>query len=284
MSVIVRRLLIVLLLLALPLSMVMAQDTEEPTEEPTGEEPLVFELVGVVSFDEDGGLLVNGVPVMLPEDVELELEDGQFLQLSGMIDDDGLFTAETATVITEDEAKALLCDGEGDGDCIPNLLGEVEHPIAAALSEAFELDYELVESWNSADSLGYGNIGKAILLADALEEDPESIIARVLEGENPVAIAREAGLSPSILAPGQVISGRMFQGDDDDTDDGEEVEVSEGTAPNQGQVFEGETNNFGCEGRGNSCNTPANNNGNNGNNGGGNGNSGNNGGGNGKNK
>jgi hypothetical protein len=115
-------------------------------------------------------------------------------------------------VSNPDQADA---DGDGIGDaCEESGGGEEEtgggcttgsHPVLTAYAEEFGKSYEELEAYH-CQGLGMGEIGRALLMAEAAGVDYTEILDKRLGGESWGALKKEYGIKGGELAPGRVIS------------------------------------------------------------------------------
>ena len=149
------------------------------------------------------------------------LADGKTLQASSIeqfdSDTDGDGVIDSGDDEDEDEADfGDDFEDEDGGDC-----DNPAHPVAAHLSEAFDVTYATIMAMH-CDGSGFGEITRAFLLAEAvlgadadLTDAAQEYLNRHKHGEGWGNIVREVGVHPSQLAPGHVI-GRGHWDDDGD--------------------------------------------------------------------
>lgn len=105
-------------------------------------------------------------------------------------------------------------DGDGIGDacetgddnvetCLPD-----DQPVAVALADTFGVPYETIVGWYCDDGFGFGEISRALLLAEASGGvlTVEDIFAQLAEGLGWGEIIKAAGLNPADLSL-QVVMG-----------------------------------------------------------------------------
>ncbi len=87
---------------------------------------------------------------------------------------------------------------QGTGD----VCAMTDHPVAEALASEFDTPYATIMSWYCEDGFGFGQISRALLLAEASEGQltAEDILAEVAAGKGWGTIIQEAGLHPSELS------------------------------------------------------------------------------------
>jgi hypothetical protein len=149
-------------------------------------------------------------------------------------------------------------DDEGDteaGGC--NREG---HPVAMALSEEFDVDYDTIMEWH-CDGTGFGNISRALMMAELSGEyTAEELLDMHHSGTGWGQIKKELDVDPNELAPGQVISSRHHGNDDEDEGDTEDAERGNGNGNNGNGNGNGRGNGNG-NGNGNNGNGNGNGNG-----------------------
>jgi len=253
---IMRLLLIIAVIFSLSL---VATAQDEPAAE--GEEevtPIAVTITGVVEEIGEGVVIVDGVPYWFSAEIDISVfVVGESITVTVVLSDD-----VTMTIIETGEAE--------DGEVVEEEVAE--HPVAAAIAEGVGVPYEEVWGWAEND-LGFGEIARAYLLANEAEVDVQEIfIMRIDMGMGWGNILKEYDVSPSALAPGALISGRLVLVDPEDLPedveaDGsltsewspDDVDYSEYEPDVVDEIVNGDgdgTNKFGCEGRGNSCNAP----------------------------
>jgi len=167
-------------------------------------------------------------------------------------DDDGIGDACDTDFDEEDEG-----DEEVEyGGCFRE-----DHPVGMALADEFDVDYDDIMTWH-CDGFGFGEISRALLLAEAGADDGEdgeeavegdeegtvldweAYLQLKADGQGWGQIVKASGVHPGELAMGRVIRDKGRPGDDDadDGEDGEdtgdvaEVEALDTTTrPGQGQ-------------------------------------------------
>jgi hypothetical protein len=136
------------------------------------------------------------------------------------------------------------------------------HPVLEAYAEEFATEevppeelYAELEGWFCEDHMGMGEIGRALLMGEALADDSTTcgdkytsygdVLQARADGENWGALKKECGIKGSDLAPGRVISGHHQQN-------------TEGTTSQQESVSPGNSGNHGNSGNnpGHSGNPP----------------------------
>jgi hypothetical protein len=157
---------------------------------------------------------------------------GECLAVTGrVLDDDTLqaVSAEPCEDEGEDADDGEDEDEDEDEDADEGGCGREGHPVLTAYSEEFDVPYEDLAELH-CDGNGMGEIGRALLLADATGLGYEEILAMREDmgwGQIKKELMEEYDLSPRDLAPGRVISGRHA---------GEDDEVSgQRTPPGQGK-------------------------------------------------
>jgi hypothetical protein len=167
-------------------------------------------------------------------------------------DQDGVQDVEDncPAVANPDQADA---DGDGIGDACEDQETEepcsrLGHPVATALSEEFEVDYDTVMGWH-CEGFGFGEIAKALLLEEQSEDlTAEDFLQMRTDGLGWGQIMKDSDVSPSDLAPGRVISGHKNKHGQDEEQEQQQTET-------ETQVQTEEQGNSG-NGPGNSGNAP----------------------------
>jgi len=196
------------------------------------ENELIF-VVGEVSFDEEGNILVDGY-IIAPSSafIPAELSEGDFVLITGYLLPDGLTvqalslefvdpedylddeepteeptpepTEEPTPVPTEEPTPApteepTFDDTRGYYCRTP----DDQHPAGARLAEEFDVDYAEIMTLFCDEGFGFGEIMIAYLTAEASEQDVASILALRAEGMGWGQIMREAELDPREVARGR---------------------------------------------------------------------------------
>lgn len=256
-----------------------AAQTVTPTPPP--DSTLVI-VVGEVDISPNGSLMVNGY-IIAPAGAILPplLREGDLVLITGYLLPDGMtiqatsvefFTEPTPTpvptltltpiaspvpvgTVTPTPIPTLTPSPQPTAVFDPLVCNQPNHPVALALAAEFDVSYEVVIGMH-CDGFGFGEITRAFLLAETTGLTAQDYLDLKASGFGWGQIVREAGVHPSELAPGRVISGNPRF---DQSDQG----ANDAAQPNRGRPD--------CPG--NSCNAPGQggNNGN-GNNGRGNGN------------
>ncbi len=194
----------------------------------TGEgEDEVFTLASLLvleSPDIDEDTILNDVD-NCPIDANLDQAD---------TDDDGIGDVcdpvdDTPVDDGEDEDT-----GEDTGDCA----AREDHPVALAYAAEFDIEYDTVMGWH-CDGFGFGEIGRALLLAEQSEDSEDALTAQDFldmkaDGMGWGQIMKDSGVSPSDLAPGRVISQKHHKHQDDTEDGGEDAVETEFTGHGNG--------------------------------------------------
>ncbi len=206
--------------------------------------------VGDACEDADGDGTADGLDncpdVYNPDQADLD-EDG----VGDLCDED----ADGDDVLdTEDNCPAVFNpdqadeDGNGVGDACEEEEPEAdscvdsEHPVAATLAEAFDVDYATIMGWH-CEGIGFGNIARALLLAEQSDGmTAEEILMEAENGNGWGAIIRESGVSPSELSLGRIISGRYGAGEESGENNGP---GNSGNAPGHNRDSNGSPGNSG---------------------------------------
>lgn len=128
--------------------------------------------------------------------------------------DDGTVDDTTDDGTTDDDTTddGTVDDGTDDGTTDDGTTGEVarQHPVATALAQYFDVDYDEIMSLHEAGS-GFGNIAKAYFFADQLGLTPQDLLleahssgwGNVLKqnGIHPGAIGKGGGKKSEITEP-----------------------------------------------------------------------------------
>jgi hypothetical protein len=142
----------------------------------------------------------------------------------GVPDDDDICPVDADDSCVPDEDDD---DDEDEGGC-----GREGHPVLTAYAEeeyeGFDVTYDELAQYH-CDGYGMGEIGRALLLAEATGESLEDILA-MREEMGWGQIKKEFDVSPSDLAPGRIISGRHHKDDDEEM---ETEESGQRTPPGQ---------------------------------------------------
>ena len=212
------------------------------------EDPYLFEFTGVLSFGENGGIMIGGVYVLAPAGTfnPPMFQEGDEITITGYLLNDDTIQVTGIMIVLEDpevtpepemtpEPEATPSVDEED-DCVASeedgeesVDGEEEtlcydpigdHPIATVIATEFELDYDEVSGWHD-DGYGFGEIARALLLVQELQEAAEangetldedfdiySIFALREEGNGWGQILANYDIHPSDLAPGRIFSNR----------------------------------------------------------------------------
>ncbi len=168
-------------------------------------------------------------------------------------------TPEMTPEVTPEVTPEITPEVTPEATPIVELCNRPNQPVAMRISEAFDVDYQIIINYHCS-GFGFGEITRAYLLAEQTGLDVQVYFDLRGSGEGWGQIVREAGVSPSQLAPGQVHRGGY------DADGNNNGNGNNGNGNGNGNNGNGRP-----ECPGNSCNAGNNGNGN-GNNGNGNGN------------
>lgn len=199
------------ILALLPLSAGVAQEEEEVAL------AALFEVTGFVEVLEDDLIVVEGI-VVAPADAFLpaDLKVGDAVTVLGILTDDGTLIAISLELVTDLEEDDLDEVGDeleeeveepAEDDSLMTCVGADPHRVAKAIADHYELDYETVIGWH-CDGFGFGDIAIALKLAEEMETDVEDLLAQFAEGTGWGVMMKEAGIHPSALALGRIISAR----------------------------------------------------------------------------
>lgn len=250
---------------------------------------------GTVEAVNDGSVTIDGVTYYLTVKLtESMFVPGTTVSVTVVLSETEIMTiirfAQPPSETDEDADDETGCEEtstEGDADAPtttntdePCINTEGDHPVASAIAEAVEVDYDEVMDWH-ADGFGFGEIARAYLLAAETGDSVEAIMARRAAGEGWGSIIQEYGLNPSQFSLGRIMSGRYVNTgvilppdvEEDGTLTGPNApqpaaptsttttsgSSTPATNPNNG-TNSGGLNQFGCPGQGNSCNAPGHNN------------------------
>ncbi|MBN1285433.1 MAG: thrombospondin type 3 repeat-containing protein [Anaerolineae bacterium] len=174
-----------------------------------------------VDTDGDGVLdpLDNCPEAANPEQVDLD-EDG-----IGDVCDEDVAVEPTEEPTEEPTAEPTAEASEEPGDLV-SCVGANPHPVAMAIAQEFDVPYETVLGWHCTGQ-GFGNITRALLLAEATGFTPEELFERA-RGEGWGQIMKEA----RALAEDRVV-GWGKKDRDKDKDKGQDGPSN--AAPGQGQ-------------------------------------------------
>lgn len=217
-------------------------------------------VVGEVDISPNGSLMVNGY-IIAPAGAILPplLREGDLVLITGYLLPDGMtiqatsvefFTEPTPTpvpTLTLTPIASPTPIGTVTPTAIPTMTpspqpdvaltcNQPNHPVALTLANEFDVSYDVVIGMH-CDGFGFGEITRAFLLAEMTGLTAQDYLDMKDSGLGWGQIVRDAGVHPSQLAPGRVIS------DNPRFDDNAEGEVGE---PNRGRPD--------CPG--NSCNAP----------------------------
>jgi hypothetical protein len=204
------------------------------------EDEVLVEITGKIELAGRGGIVVDGVTVapagafdpstleagacvivtgrLLKSDVlqatELEVSEDGSACLDDDDGDDGGDDGDDADDESEDdEDEGEDEDDEGEGTGCERL----DHPVLTAFSDTFKVDYEDLAAYH-CDGVGLGEIGRALMLAEAAGADYEGILKDRADGMGWGAIKKEYDIKPGDLAPGRVISAYHHDSKDDGSD------------------------------------------------------------------
>jgi hypothetical protein len=202
-----------------------------------------------VDTDDDGVAdSEDNCPEVANPDQEDTDEDG----VGDACDPDLIDTDEDGVVDSEDNCPEVAnpdqedADGDGIGDACEET-GDTcfreGHPVAEALADEFEEDYDTIMGWH-CEGFGFGEIARALLLAEQSEEyTAEDFLQMKADGLGWGQIKKEAGVSPSDLAPGRVIR-HGHAHDQDQEEEEEQAEAQMQTAgPDESQNGPGNSGN-----------------------------------------
>lgn len=139
------------------------------------------------------------------EEDECEVDDGEDGDADNDDGEDGDVDDSCADEEEDDEDE-----NEDDRGVCTNL-----NPVGETLADEFEVDEDTILEWR-CDGYGYGEIARALLLAEEAGEDAADILARRADGEGWGKILKDYDIHPSELAPGRRISNGKGRPDSDD--------------------------------------------------------------------
>lgn len=231
-----------------------ATTTDTPTTEPSATDtatviptevpdetlalPVFIDYAGQVNEidTENSQVEIAGVTVVLSEENLQSIEIGDYVAVSGLLEDDGILEAdileETTAEAIEDNKRECDVDvsEESEKDC---------HPILLILSDTFQVPYEELSDLHE-DGFGVGEISRLYLLADATETDVDEFIKFRQDGMSwAEMISMFPTLSPDELALGIIIGDGCGQTMQPDV---EGIRIHEGCLINEDTVI-GDDNN-----------------------------------------
>ncbi len=166
-----------------------------------------------------------------------------------VVDSDGDGIVDADDSCPDDVNLGVDSDDDGTDDaCDPDIVPPPtpepaegcttgNHPVLTAYSEEFEVDYAELEAWHCDEHMGMGEIGRALLMAEALLKEDEDaptydeILDRRANGENWGALKKEYGIKGNELAPGRVISGHHGEDDEEVTTESTHGNGNQGNNP-----------------------------------------------------
>ncbi len=162
-------------------------------------------------------------------------------------EDDGEEDDEDDGVGEEDDEDGEDEEDEDEGDrCMRD-----DHPVLLAMAAEFEYEYDMLAEWY-CDGFGLGEIGRALLLADELDEDPADILAMVADGTGWGEILQEYEVEPGSLAPGRIISEQNRHKHQEQNEEQNTEQNAENNRPGNSANAPGHSD----DGPGNSANAP----------------------------
>ena len=210
---------------------VLAQDST-PSDSSSNE---TFEadisVTGLVAFV-DGELTVDGIYIAPAGQFQpSELEDGMMITVTGYLLNDTtlkatepyVLAAETTpepeitpemtpeAEVTPETTPEMTPEAEVTPELTPEATSEADdcalgtHPVANALAANFGVDVATILGWH-CNGFGFGEIARALKLAELTGTGAQSYLDARDAGEGWGNIVKEAGVSPSELAPGKAIN------------------------------------------------------------------------------
>ncbi|MCI0713483.1 MAG: hypothetical protein L0154_25225 [Chloroflexi bacterium] len=196
-------------------SLEFAEPEEEPEDPEPGDEIVV---VGPITITEDEILVGDYVIAPAGAFNPSGLEDGDIVIIVGTLLNETTIQASSFFLVEEvdedDDEDEEECDEEEEEDCEEEDDEDDEedtgactnlNPVGETLAEAYEVDEEDILGWR-CDGYGYGEIARALALADLSGDDADEILARRADGEGWGNILKDYDIHPSELAPGHAIS------------------------------------------------------------------------------
>ena len=201
---------------------------------------------GPISFEEDGSIMV-GDYIIAPAGAFIpgQLEDGTEVIITGyLLPDDATIQAFSLELEedededdaddegddegdTEDDDEEADDEEEGDDEELDEIIFEgngfycqnpdMYHPAGISIADSFDVEYGDVMTAFCEDRVGFGQITRAFLIAQAAELEDDELLA-VLEaraaGEKWRDIMDEYDIHPSDLAPGRARGNQPWADDE----------------------------------------------------------------------
>lgn len=215
-----------------------AEEGEEGEEPEQGD---TITIIGPVEFVDDE-IMVGGYAIAPSGSFNpSSLEEGDLVVVTGVLLNETTVQASSLTLLVSGEEED--CE-EGEEDCLPEEEDDddgeegegcdrEDHPVTERLVEEYSLDVSVITGWR-CDGFGYGEITRAIRLAELSGDAADDILARRTAGEGWGKILKDYDVSPSELAPGKS-QGKGNNGNGNSEDKGNNGKGNKGNKGNNGK-------------------------------------------------